>query len=254
MRKKGSGAFFRRRRDEERLPTPFFVIAIAALLVLPARAQRTQRVTFRTADGVVLSGSLFEASARLAPAVILVHMQTRNRRDWEPVASRLAAEGIAALAFDLRGHGESAAAPTDDAAEVAAMIQDVAAARQFLGTRADVQHDRIGIAGASLGADLALVAASLDPTIRTVALLSPALEYRGLRIDQSARKYAPRPLLLVASREDAYALRTIRELMKGEAARGREQLLLDRAGHGTVMFSRDGSLIRLLVDWFHRTI
>ena len=41
-----------------------------------------QRVTFRTDDGVTLSGSWFEPSVRPAPAVVLVHMYRRSRHDW----------------------------------------------------------------------------------------------------------------------------------------------------------------------------
>jgi alpha-beta hydrolase superfamily lysophospholipase len=229
-------------------------LALALLLAtppVPAEA-RPQRVSLRTADGVLVAGTFFEASRRPAPAVILLHMLTRTRRDWEPVAARLASEGIAALTIDLRGHGESWVARTDEPAGLAAMLDDVLAARRYLDTRADVLHDRIGLAGASIGASLAVLAAANDPSVRSLALLSPAMDYRGVRLDQSARKYGTRAMLLVASREDPYAVRTMRELGKADA--GREQMLLEQAGHGTTMLARDPSLARALVDWFHRTL
>jgi pimeloyl-ACP methyl ester carboxylesterase len=113
-------------------------------------------------------------------------------------------------------------------------------------------RDRIGLAGASLGASLAALAAADDPAVRSIALLSPSLDYRGLRLDAAMRKYAPRPALLVASREDPYAWRSMRELAKDQSAR--EMVLLDRAGHGTTMLARDGSLVRTLVDWFGKTL
>ncbi len=73
----------------------------AALLAPGVRAQTpTERVSFHTADGVLLAGSFYPTANRLAPAVVLVHMLTRNRRDWEPVAMRLTAQGIAALTFE----------------------------------------------------------------------------------------------------------------------------------------------------------
>lgn len=233
----------------------FALLAASALAVSGVGAQpRAQRVTFRTVDGVLLSGNFYGADSNPAPAVILVHMLTRSRRDWEPVAARLSAEGIAALSFDLRGHGESTPAPTEEGASPAAMVRDVAAARQFLGARHDVAHDRIGIAGASLGANLALLAAAADPSIRSVAMLSPTLDYRGVRVEQTARKFG-RPLLLVASREDAYAWRTLRELTNPKLkAANRESVLLDQAGHGTAMFARDGSLVQAIVDFFRRTL
>jgi alpha-beta hydrolase superfamily lysophospholipase len=232
------------------------LVAVSALAVPALRAQvRTQRVTFRTVDGAVLSGSYYEASPKPSPAVILVHMYTRNRRDWEPVAARLSAEGIAALTFDLRGHGESTPAPTEAGAAPVAMIKDLDAANQFLGSRSDVAHDRIGIAGASLGANLAVQAAAANPAIRSLVLLSPTLDYRGVRIEQAARKIN-RPMLLVASREDAYAWRTVRELTnpKQKESASRETLLLDQAGHGTGMFARDSSVVQSIVEFFRRTL
>lgn len=234
------------------------VLLAASAFLMPAilRAQvRTQRVTFRTVDGVLLAGTFFEANPKPSRAVVLVHMLMRNRRDWEPLASRLAAEGIAALTFDLRGHGESTPAPSEDAASPAAMVRDVAAAQQFLRARSDVAHDRIGVAGASLGANLALLAAAADPAVRAVALLSPTLDYRGVRIEQVARKLT-RPMLLVASREDAYAWRTVRDLTKPKQKEtlNRESLVLDQAGHGTTMLARDSRLIQSVVDFFLRTL
>lgn len=232
------------------------LLAAGALAVPGLRAQaRTQRVTFRTVDGALLSGSYYETSPKPSPAVILVHMYTRNRRDWEPVATRLAADGIAVLTFDLRGHGESTPAPTEAGAAPAAMVKDVEAARQFLLTRADVAHDRIGLAGASLGANLSLVEASTDPAIRSIVLLSPTMDYRGVRIEPSARKFT-RPMLLVASHEDAFSWRTVRDLTnpKQKESVNRETLLLDQAGHGTGMFARDSSLIEAIVNFFRRTL
>ena len=209
-------------------------------------AQRT--VSFRTEDGINITAAWYEPSERPAPAVILIHMLNGTRRDWEAVAAGLAADGIGALAIDLRGHGESGGSP----AELATMVRDVSAARRYLATRADVQPSRIGFAGASLGANLAALAAAEVPA-SSIALLSPSLDYRGLRIEAAVRKYGSRPALLVAGTDDAYAGRTVKDLK--QAGRGvRELLILSGAGHGTAMLSRNADLSRALVDWFRRTL
>jgi alpha-beta hydrolase superfamily lysophospholipase len=181
-------------------------------------------------------------------------MLNHSRRDWDAVAQRLASEGIGALAFDLRGHGESTPAPpaTGSQSEYAGMVLDVRAARRYLAQRADVQQTRVGIIGASIGANLAALEASADATIASLALLSPSIDYRGLRIDAAARK-VKRPMLLVAGDDDPYASRSARELQK-DGGGPREVLILKQAGHGTVMLSRDATLTGLLVDWFRRTL
>jgi alpha-beta hydrolase superfamily lysophospholipase len=228
-------------------------LAIALLPALRAPAA-DQRVTIRTEDGVSLAATWYESGARLAPAVILVHMLHKSRHDWDPVATRLAAEGIGALTIDLRGHGESGGGiDGGDTPDYSSLVRDVSAARRYLASRADVQQSHVGVAGASLGANLAALEAAGDATVASLALLSPSLDYRGLRIEAAMRKYGGRPALLVSSDDDPYATRSAHDLKK--AGTGiREAIVLSRAGHGTVMLSRDQDLVRTLVDWFRRTL
>lgn len=228
---------------------------VVGAAVLPGEA--TTRVTLRTDDGLTLAGTWYEPSSRPAPAVILVHMLNRSRREWDALAQRLASEGIGALAVDLRGHGESpgglAAGADPTQPDYSTMVLDVKAARRFLAQRGDVVQSRVGIAGSSIGANLAALEASGDATVHSLALLSPSLDYRGLRIEAAIRKVGERPILLVASDDDPYALRSARELQKTGGGL-RELLVLKQAGHGSSMLSRDADLVRSLVDWFRRTL
>jgi pimeloyl-ACP methyl ester carboxylesterase len=224
--------------------------AIAALMAAPSPVGAlSQRVTFHTDDGLTVAATWYEPSVRPAPAVILVHMLRKSSRDWDQLATRLAAEGIGALAVDLRGHGES----QGNADDYAGMVQDVRAARRLLALREDVIPSRIGLAGASLGATIAAQAAAEDPSITALALLSPSLEYRGLRIDAAVRKYGARPVLLIASDDDGYAARSARELQKAGGG-AREIMILTRAGHGTAMLAGDPDLGRRLLEWLRRTL
>ena len=225
------------------------ILALTSLLL----QARSQRVAFRTDDGITIAATWYEPSLRPAPAVILVHMLGRSRRDWEGFAATLASSGIGALAIDLRGHGESApGAAAAGTADYSAMVKDVAAARRYLNTRGDVRPSRIGIAGASIGANLAALEAAADPAVASLALLSPSLDYRGLRIEAAVRKYGNRPVLLVSSDDDPYARRSALDLEK--TGSGRELLSLAGAGHGTNMLSRSDELPQALVDWFRRTL
>jgi alpha-beta hydrolase superfamily lysophospholipase len=217
---------------------------------VPLRAAAAQRVVLRTDDGVSLVATWYEPASRPAPAVILVHMLQRSRKDWDPVASQLASEGIGALTFDLRGHGESQGSAGEN---LSVMLQDIKAARRHLASRFEVNHGRVGLAGASAGANLAAMEASVDTGTASLALLSPSLDYRGLRIEAAVRKYGSRPLLLVASDEDAYAMRSAKDLQKITGGI-RELLVLKNAGHGTNMLSASEDLPRQLVEWFRRTL
>lgn len=231
-------------RQARIVPVALFVLAMAGA------AAGTQRVILRAEDGVTLAATWYEPAVGPSPAVILVHMLHRSRRDWEPVATRLAAEGFGVLAIDLRGHGESQGGIGTD---FSPMVQDVRAARRFLASRGDVIQTRVGVAGASIGANLAALEAADDLTVASLALLSPSLDYRGLRIEAAVRKFGTRPALLVASDDDPYAARSVRDLQKAGAGQ-RESMLLSHAGHGTNMFGPAPDLTRSLVDWFRRTL
>jgi alpha-beta hydrolase superfamily lysophospholipase len=226
------------------------ILAGAVLLCHAAVSAAGRPVTLPAADGVTLAAQLYEASTRPAPGVVLVHMQSRTRADWDEIAQQLEAAGVTVLALDLRGHGGSGGA----AMPLAAMVPDVRAAVQWLSTRPGVRPDAIGVAGASLGANLALLAAADQPLVRAAAAISPSLDYRGLRVGpETMKKLSGRGVWLAASSEDPYSLRTLKELTADEAM-PRNQQLSSAAAHGTNLLTADKDLARALVDWFRQRL
>jgi len=234
------------------------ILAAAVAGAAPAHgtAAEQQTVTLTTRDGVLLTGTLYLPARTPAPGVVLLHMATRSRQDWEATGLAFAREGLAALAIDFRRSGTAPVGPDGTvpaSGGFSDLVIDAEAARGYLAARPEVVATRLGMAGASLGANVAVLAASNDPSIRSLALLSASLDYRGLRIEQAITRYGGRPALLVASSEDPFALRTARTLVSaGEGAR--ELRVLSEAGHGTVMIDRHPELIDALVDWFSRTL
>jgi uncharacterized protein len=205
-------------------------------------------VTFAAADGTTLSGLFYEASARPAPAVVLVHMLARSKDEWASFAERLQEAGVTVLALDLRGHGNSGG----NGSLLAAMVGDVRAAAEWLGGRPTVRPGSLAVVGASLGANLAALAAAELPAIRAVALLSPSLDYRGVRIDVALiKRLSDRALFMAASLDDPYALRTMKEL--SAAASTVEQRLSRTRAHGTGLLA-DPEVSLGLVDWLRRTL
>lgn len=202
-----------------------------------------RRISVRTEDGVTLNGMYYEPSRRPAPGIVLLHMLGRTHEDWDRAGSQLADAGFAVVAIDFRGHGS----------ELSSMAFDVKAAKAFLRERPEVVGTILGEAGASIGANLALLDAADDPGVRSIALLSPGMDYRGLRIEPAMKKFGTRAALLVSSTKDPYSWRTVRQLaLIGPGSR--EVRLSDSVAHGTTLLSRDGELISALVDWFRRTL
>lgn len=223
---------------------------IAALLLADAAEASGRAVTFPSLDGTNLAGEFYEASSRPAPAVVLVHMLTRSKADWGSLPDRLQEAGITALTFDLRGHGGSAGSPL----VLADMVQDVRAAAQWLAAHQGVRPGAIALVGASLGASLSLLAAVQLPPVHAIALLSPSLDYRGLRTDLNlVKKVGGRAMWFAASAEDPLALRTLRDFA-ADTTGPREQVISNTVAHGTALLERDPEVGRALVDWLRRSL
>ena len=222
-----------------------------ALVVLVSAGLRAagHAVTFRADDGRTVTGTLYEANRRPSAAVVLVPMLGRSKEDWQAVAERMAEANITALAIDLPG-----LRLPGDPRDIAGWHTVIGGSLSFLASMRDVvRPGSLGVAGASLGASLAGIAAAADGRVRALALVSPSLEYRGVRIDGPMRQYGSRPALLMASLHDPYAARTVREL-SAEPPGPREVQWSETAAHGTILLAREPDLGRSLGEWFRRTL
>lgn len=128
----------------------------------------TSRVTF-DADGLELVGALHAPDgAGPWPAVALTGPFTGVKEQVVGTyAGRLAALGIAALAFDHRGFGESQGRRQHE--DPAGKLADLRAAVGYLAAHPSVDDARIGLLGVCLGGGYAVRAAAFDPRVRAVA-------------------------------------------------------------------------------------
>ncbi|MDP3772591.1 MAG: alpha/beta fold hydrolase [bacterium] len=212
-----------------------------------------KKTVLQTSDGVALAADYYPAAGGTRGAV-LMHMMPSNRVSWRVFAVQLAEAGCAAVAVDLRGHGESAGGPdgyrsfTD--AQHQASLNDVAAGVDFL--RAKGIQEIICI-GASIGANLALRFGADHPEVAGVILLSPGLHYGGIDAVPLAQKLnAQQAVYLVAARDDGSrsgnAAVMAQEIFDACAAQ-KKIMLFDTGGHGTDMFSSHSELMETLLEW-----
>ena len=221
-------------------------VFLAVVVLFATNADAATRVTLASRDGLTLVGTLTEPAATPAPAVLLLHGLGRSRHDWDRFAETLAARGIVSLALDIRGHGESGGpAPAD----LSIAVADAIAGLEFLARQASVAAGRLAIVGASIGANLAVLAGAGDSYVRAIVLLSPGLDYRGLKIENAMRRYGERAALIVTSQEDPYATRSAKVLATTGSTIGHELQVLDGAGHGAAMLDRVPQLSSTVVDW-----
>jgi pimeloyl-ACP methyl ester carboxylesterase len=130
-----------------------------------------ERVTFQSGKlkiaGVLHVPANHRAGERRG-AMLVLHGFGSNKSSTSCVqpARLLADWGYVALRFDFRGCGESDGEP----ARVICLdqVEDTKAAVSFLATRAEVDPSRIGVAGSSFGAAVAVYAGGVDERIAAV--------------------------------------------------------------------------------------
>jgi len=205
-----------------------------------------ENITISGIEELPLQATLYTpGGSEPLPGVILLHMLGSDRQVWDEngLANSLVESGYAVLALDMRGHGQTGG--TVDWPLVPADLRHVWKHFTSLDT---VDPQRTAVVGASIGANLALTTGADQPSIRTVVLLSPGLDYRGVATENPLQQYGQRPILIVASEEDTYAADSARTL--ADLAQGESQLeIYNGAGHGTNMFGPQPDLSPLILDW-----
>lgn len=232
---------------------------------LTAQHARLEPVQFQTPDGFLLFGTLFSSPNHPAPrpAVILLHPFNANHVQWADFVPELVAQrGYLALAFDLRGHGNSIfrngqpfTIQNFSIDDVNQMPLDVVAAIAFLKTRTEADPNRIGVIGTDLGADIAFVSAGLFSDIKATVSVSP--NFLGNRVQvvltgTDIPGFSPHNILYLAAFGDGYAYttsQTMSELTRGVTA----VIGYQGTGRGLDLLAQDNAWTTVL-DWLDKNL
>ena len=120
--------------------------------------------------GHKLAAELFlPESARPVPALIVCHGAGEFKENYFELCECLAARGVAALALDMHGHGQSEGERY--CVEIPHWVEDVRAALRFLAAHPQVNGDSIGAFGFSSGGTAILEAALVEPKLKALVAL-----------------------------------------------------------------------------------
>ena len=238
-----------------------------------------REITFKSRDGLTLFGRFVRS--RNHATILLLHALNDSSNNMLLYAEFLAKAGYGVFMIDLRAHGSS---DGDTSTYGLHEADDVAGAVDYLLHRLDVNGQKIGVLGISLGAQAALRGALKVDCIRALVLegLGPVtLRDHGGRphslqrwinypvnwiyylvyqfmiagkdtsVIEAIGKIAPRSILLIASGEkDIYFNRIF-----FEAAREPKELWeLPNGEHGAAILQGSSVYMQRVVDFFDKAL
>jgi dipeptidyl aminopeptidase/acylaminoacyl peptidase len=210
-------------------------------------------------------------------AVVLIHGCGADRSGVLPETRILAQAGFGVIALDLPGQGASEGKSLWGVAERRA----VSAAVDWLIKRDEVDPQRVGALGQSMGAYIVTQAAVLDPRLRAVVIeASPAdvvvmnrmatarwgvlsqwptlwaLYASGMPLDMQPKdvigSISPRPILLIGGKHDELVRPFMLQQLYDAAKEPKELWILDQAHHVDYAAVAPGELRDRLLDFYRR--
>ncbi|MFQ6005840.1 MAG: alpha/beta hydrolase family protein [Woeseia sp.] len=164
-----------------------FVLSLPALLLAGCQTSENQRLhtyqiesieTKIVSRGVRIPATYVRpASDEMGkfPLVVMAHGHGGTRDEaggFTDVAEKLAARGIASIRMDFSGCGDSSEPFTRN--NLTNMLMDVRASRKFAQRQSNVDPDRIGLLGYSMGGRLAMLASAQGDRYSVMTAWAPA--------------------------------------------------------------------------------
>jgi Dienelactone hydrolase and related enzymes len=207
---------------------------------MTTKTASTSRVTIQRERIRLAAEFVLPAGTPPFPCVLFVHGLGSGKDSPRNVvvASRLVDVGIAALLFDLSGHGES---DDDPRSGLQAFVEDLEAVFDWVTSRPEVDPERIGVAGSSLGGVVAL------ETTRRRLIHPAALVLRAPPAEPHEFAHLDIPTLVIAGSHDPLLPMISQAVTVTECATLAQ---VEGAGH---LFEEPGTLeqaVQQTVEWF----
>jgi dipeptidyl aminopeptidase/acylaminoacyl peptidase len=246
--------------------------------LLEAKLPGASNVDLRSRDGTKLRGWYVPSQNR--GSVLLAHGAGSDRTSRIVDAHILVDAGFGALLFDFPGHGESEGNVQWDRGERDALEGAI----DWTATQPDVDPERIGALGFSMGGYIVAQVASFDTRLRAVAIAGTPSdadeqtrhEYRrwgpisqlpalwasrqaGMRLDilqprDVVPAIAPRPVLVIGGTGDDLVPPYMARELYDAAGEPKELYLVPGAGHGDYEKLAPGDYRERLSSFFRRSL
>ena len=246
-----------------------FVLIIAYTSIFSACAKVSpgpdDKAQFVAPDGMVIAGKYVPLKKNKI-TFILLHGLASTKDEWNSFEQKLTERGYGYFAYDLRGHHGSnkntkgqeltinQIVNSGNLAEIQKLVSDIDGAVKYLKSKG-IKKNRVGLIGASVGANISMIYASEHKFIPVTVLLSPGWNYIGLEINPIIKEYGSRPLGVAASPGDKYAYDTATQLTLVARQLKTDAYFFEgaQAQHGTQMLVPGGDFENNILDWIDST-
>ncbi|MEM0951809.1 MAG: alpha/beta fold hydrolase [Cyanobacteria bacterium P01_H01_bin.74] len=192
------------------------------------------------------------------PLIILLHGLGKTHLAWGDLPAVLVQSGYAVFSVDLRGHGKSSKTVNNNAvtwrrftAEHWKNIHnDITAVLQYFRENLafpEVNTESVGLIGEKLGANIATFAAKDNKSVKTMILISPGLDFKGIVPSQAIVDYNHSVLMMVG-KADAYTTESAERLYKWVLGKKSLQIY-KKIPEDTHRFSKGSALGENILTW-----
>lgn len=241
-----------------------------------------QNITLETEDGLRLAGWYIPPQPAADGATIIFgHGFSGNRGNLLAQAALLTQRGYGALLFDFRNHGDSEG---DITTFGLLEVRDVAAALAYLLAQPEVNAERIGLVGHSMGGAIAIRSAAQMPEIKAVVVESsytslqdnvvegvrfiarlPAFPFAPLiiffgqreagmdirvRPVEEVSQIAPRPILFIHGEADRFISPENSRRLYAAAGDPKDLYILPDVGHIDILEQNSDEFVERFVGFF----
>lgn len=234
------------------------LILSAIFIIMNISLANCEEFILNTEDGFKLPATLLTPQSSNGAGLILIHQGGSDRSEWSFMHDQLLEAGYVLISYDIRGMGAS---PKDNGAgKTVENIYnsphqaplDLKAAITYLEMIPQVDNERIGILGASVGGNLAVVG-SATMNIKSAVSISGKTE--AVQNLAGTKEISPRSIYYISSMESDGARAKWAEEMYNMTEGPREiAITAEEQGHGVTILHDNPILQGEIIWWFENNL
>ena len=218
----------------------------------------SKEISLETSDGFNLLSTFLTPNKGNGAGLILIHQGGSDRSEWAFMHSKLLDAGYVILSYDIRGMGAS---PQESAnGKVIENIYnapnqaslDLKATLNYLENIVAVDNERIGILGASIGGNLAVVGSA---TMKIKSAVSISSKTEAVQNLAGFKDIKPKSIYYISSMERVGARAKGAEEMYNMTDGPRDiAVAAEDHGHGVTILHDNPVLQDEILRWFHNNL